>query len=114
MERVSGYGRTLSFARDETVLRGGEPVPGTMFLIAGESCETGAEKTARREWEAGAVLYPHAQFQGAPAEGALSAATELRVFLLAPEGRRRLEGESPALALELDRYILSKTSSKGL
>jgi SulP family sulfate permease len=112
-ERLAPYGRSRSLAREETLLRIGEPVPGLLILVSGQADETDARGTRQREWESAAILYAQAQFEPVPAAGTLTAASGLSVLFLEPEARRRLETADTALALELDRYILSTPQPAG-
>ncbi|MBN1142082.1 MAG: STAS domain-containing protein [Deltaproteobacteria bacterium] len=104
-ERLAPYSRERSFARDEAVVRIGEPVPGLLILVSGRASETDPHGV-RREWENAAVLHPQAQFGPLPAGTTLTAEDSLKILCVEPEARRRLETADAALALELDRYIL--------
>ncbi len=112
MERLQPWLLVYDYAAGQSIAARGERAEGMQLLAAGRAAAQDLESNARlAEYGPGDVLTPQGAFGDYAVDVDILAEQPCHIMLLTPAARRALERDDPALALELDRYVMSYSES---
>ncbi len=107
IDRLNPWVEESAHAPGQAIIARGELVDGMHLLVEGTAYAFDRDSGIRvDEYNVGDALMPEAAIGSFAARLTISAIEPCRTVVMTVEGRKTLECEDPALALELDRYLI--------
>lgn len=107
VEQLAPWLTERSCAAGDVIVAQGAAYEGMHLIMWGSATSRSTDKNSRlAHYDAGAVVAPKAAFAPCTATEHMEADGTCRIAVLTAQARNQLEQEAPALALQLDRYIM--------
>jgi len=108
MEQLAPWLTERSYAEGDVIVAQGAAYEGMHLIMWGSATSRSTDRNSRlAHYDAGAVVAAKAAFGPCAASEHMEADGICRIAVLTAEARNQLEQEAPALALQLDRYIMA-------
>ena len=108
VEQLAPWLTERSYKEGDVIVAQGAAYEGMHLIMWGSATSRSTDKNSRlAHYDAGAVVAPKAAFGPCTATEHMQADGICRIAVLTAQARNQLEQEAPALALQLDRYIMA-------
>ncbi len=108
VEQLAPWLTERSYEKGEVIVAQGAAYEGMHLIVWGSATSRCTDRNSRlAHYDAGAVVAAKAAFGPCAATEHMEADGICRIAVLTAEARHRLEQQAPALALQLDRYIMA-------